>query len=113
MADGMDGAGLLSWQLATYRMLDAMEDRRAANAANIEVARAWATADEVVRRYNELVAAARQYRDGAIKQVAELEQRIKDLEEENARLRQDRDAQRAKVVAYAKEKAWRILSGLE
>ncbi len=113
MSDGMDGAGLLSWQLATYRMLDAMEDRRATNAASMDAARAWATANDVVRRYNQLAAAARQYRDDAIRRTAGLERRIKDLEEENARLRQERDAEHAKVVAYAWEKARRIASGLE
>ena len=119
MADGMAGARLLSWQLATYRMLDGFAAARANNAADTEISRLCALNDWLVERGNHAVQAhnlllnqAQAYEAECKRRFTQLEARIDGLEQENAELRAAKERAEAKVIEYAKANVRRILGEL-
>ena len=117
MADGMAGAQLLSWQLATYRMLDGLASARANNAADDEISRLCALNDWLVGRvnhavhaHNRLLKEAQAYVAECQSRFAQLETLIARLEEENRELQAAKEKAEAEVIEYAKAEVRRIFA---
>jgi hypothetical protein len=117
MSDGLAGAQLLSWQLATDRLLDSFVEAQAANAAEAAIGRAWAANDAVIRQFNVLVGkynlllkAARVYEAECNRCFTQFEERIAQLEQENAELRAAKEKAEAEVIECAKANVRRIFA---
>jgi hypothetical protein len=117
MADGLAGAQLLSWQLATYRMLDGFAAARANNEADTEISRLCALNDLLVGRVNHAVQAhnlllnqAQAYEAECKRRFTQLEARIDQLERQNAELTAAKEKAEAEVIEYAIANVRRILS---
>lgn len=90
------------------------------NAANAEITRAWAINHELVSRlrlaieaYNKLATQAQTYAADCNRRFDALEQRIAELERQNAELREAKAKADADIVEYAKERARRLFNGEE